>query len=123
MALLISAKGGDVLAWRACGDFAATFRQLLLARLEFCPANEAEALLMGTGQALDALVAANDAFCTRSSGLMAEVLECAEPPRLRELTTAFFAGLYDHIAIHHSAPAFYEYSTLFLQALSGSIYR
>jgi len=123
MALLVSAKGGDVLAWRACGDFAATFRQLLLARLEFCQSSQAEALLMGTGQALDDMVAANDAFCLRCADLIGEVSACAEPPRLRELTAEFFAGLYDHIGIHRSAPAFYEFSALFLQSLSGSINR
>lgn len=121
MALLVSAKGGDVLAWRACGDFSATFRQVLLARLEFCRSDESEALLLGTGRALDDLAAANDSFCTRSSDLIAQVSACTEPPRLRELTTEFFAGLYDHIGMYHSASAFYEFSTRFLQVLSGSI--
>ena len=123
MALLVSAKGGDVLAWRASGDFAATFRQLLLARLEFCQSSQAEALLMGTGQALDDMVAANDAFCLRCTELIGDVSACAEPPRLRALTAEFFAGLYDHLGIHRSAPAFYELSTLFVQSLSGSINR
>lgn len=123
MALLLSAKGSDVLDWRACGDFSATFRQLLLARLEFSRSDEAEVLLKGTGQALEELIAANDDFCARSRNLIEEASTCAEPPRLRGLVSAFYAGLYDHIAIHRSAPAFYEYSTLFLQALSGSTYR
>lgn len=123
MALLLSAKSSDVLAWRACGEFAATYRQLLLARLEFCRSNEAEELLMRTGQALDDLVAANEAFCARTADLIAEISACAEPPLLRELTAAFFAQLYEHIGIHHSAPAFYELSTQFLQTLSGSIIR
>lgn len=123
MALLVSAKGSDVLAWRACGDFAATFRQLLLARLEFCRADEAEALLLGTEQALDELIAANDDFSSRSRDLIGEASVCAELSRLRGLTAAFYAGLYAHIAIHRSAPAFYEYSMLFLQALSASVCR
>ena len=121
MALLVSAKGGDVLAWRACGDFAASFRQSLLARLEFCRSQEAEALLMGAGQILDDLIAANDAFCLRCKNLIGEVSACTEPPRLRGFTAEFFTGLYDHIGTHHSAVAFYEFSTLFLQALSGSL--
>jgi signal-transduction protein with cAMP-binding, CBS, and nucleotidyltransferase domain len=124
MALLLSAKGGDLLAWRACGDFAAAFRQALLARLEFCRlTSDAEELLIVTGQALDDLLAANDAFCTRSKALIAELSACDDLSRLREITAEFFAGLYDHIGIHHSAPAFYEFSTLFLQALSRSIIR
>jgi signal-transduction protein with cAMP-binding, CBS, and nucleotidyltransferase domain len=123
MALLVSAKGSDLLAWRACGDFTVTFRQLLLDRLEFCRSDEAEALLMTTGQALDNLIAANDAFCARSTDLIGEASAQTEPSRLRGLVTVFFAGLYEHVDIHHSAPAFYEFSTLFLQALSGSISR
>jgi len=123
MTLLVSAKGSDVLAWRACGDYSAAFRQSLLARLEFCRSNDAEALLKGTEVVLDDLIAANDAFCTRSTDLIEEVSACVELPRLRELTSAFFADLYEHIGIHHSAPAFYQLSTLFLQALSRSITR
>lgn len=123
MALLVSAKSSDVLAWRASGDFAAGFRQSLLARLEFCLSHEAEALLVGTGQALEDMIAANDAFYRCSTDLIRKVEACTEPPRLRELVSVFYAGLYDHIAIHHSAPAFYELSTQLLQALSGSIIR
>jgi signal-transduction protein with cAMP-binding, CBS, and nucleotidyltransferase domain len=124
MALLLSAKGSDLLAWRACGDFAAAFRQALLARLEFCRlTNDAEELLTATGQVLDDLLAANDAFCTRSNELIAELSVCDDPSRLREISAEFFAGLYDHFGIHHSAPAFYEFSSLFLQALSRSIIR
>ena len=123
MALLVSAKGSDVLAWRAAGDFAVTFRQVLLDRMEFCRSDEAAAMLTGASQALDDLAAANDAFCSRCDSLIEEVTACPEPARLRELTTTFFAGLYDHIAIHHSAPAFYQFSLLFLQALAGSVSR
>ena len=123
MAQLVSAKGSDVLAWRASGDFAATFRQVLLARLEFCRSDEAQALLSGTEHAIDGLIVANDAFCLRSSHLLAEVAECSEPSRLRELTATFYTGLYDHMGRHHSAAAFYEFSTQFLQALTRSIKR
>ena len=41
MALLVSAKGSDVLAWRAAGDFAVTFRQVVLNRMEFCRSDDA----------------------------------------------------------------------------------
>jgi len=123
MALLVSAKGSDVLAWRAAGDFAVTFRQVVLDRMEFCRSDEAAAMLSGVSQALDDLAAANDAFCSRCDSLLEEVAVCNQPARLRELTTSFFAGLYDHSAIHHSAPAFYEFSQLFLQALAGSVSR
>ena len=123
MALLVSAKGGDVLDWRASGDFAATYRQVLLARLEFWRSDQAEALLLATGQAIDDQIAANDAFCRRSAELMEMVASSDEPVRLRECTIEFFAGLYEHIGIHHSALAFYEFSTRFLAALSLSVTR
>src|SRR5450759_1439504 len=123
MALLVSAKGSDVLAWRAAGDFAVSLRQVLLDRMEFCRSNEAATLLTGASQAFDDLSEANDMFCSRCLNLIDEVEACQEPGRLRELTTTFFAGLYDHIAIHHSAPAFYQFSILFLQALAGSVSR
>ncbi|MBK5274733.1 MAG: hypothetical protein JJE30_06750 [Desulfuromonadales bacterium] len=123
MSLLVSAKGSEVLVWRASGDFAATFRQLALDRMEFCPSDEAAALLSGTCQALDDLAAANDTFCLHSTDLIAEVSACADPSRLRALTTEFFAGLYEHTGTYHSVPAFYEFSLLFLQSLAGSITR
>lgn len=121
MALLVSAKGNDVLAWRAAGDFAVTFRQVLLDRMEFCRSDEAAAMLTGASHALGDLAAANDTFCSRCDSLIDEVASFPEPARLRELTTIFFSGLYDHSAIHHSAPAFYQFSTLFLQALARAI--
>jgi signal-transduction protein with cAMP-binding, CBS, and nucleotidyltransferase domain len=123
MALLVSAKGSDVLAWRAAGDFAVTYRQMILDRMEFCRSDEAAAMLTGACHALDELAAANDIFCSRCENLIEEVAACHEPPRLRELTTLFFAGLYDHVAMYHAAPAFYQFSMLFLQALAGSISR
>lgn len=123
MALLVSAKGSDVLAWRASGDFAVTFRQVVLDRMEFCRSDEAAALLTGASHALDELAEKNDAFCSRCDSLIDEVSTCHELPRLRELTTSFFAGLYDHLVINHSAPAFYQFSILFLQALAVAVRR
>ena len=123
MALLVSAKGSDILAWRAAGDFAVTFRQATLNRMEFCRSEEAATMLTGASQALDDLAAANDVFCSHCDNLIDEVTESHEPARLRELTTIFFAGLYNHSAFYHSAPTFYQFSILFLQALAGSVSR
>jgi len=123
MALLVSAKGSDVLAWRAAGDFAVTYRQIVLARMEFCRSDEAAAMLADVSRALEELTAANDRFCSGCDSLIAEVAACSEPSRLRELTTEFFTGLYDHIGSHHAVPAFYQLSILFLQALAGSVGR
>jgi signal-transduction protein with cAMP-binding, CBS, and nucleotidyltransferase domain len=123
MAQLVSAKGGDVLAWRAAGDYVATYRQVILDRMELIRSDEADAMITGASHALEDLAAANDAFCSRCDSLIEEVAVCPEPVRLRELATVFYAGLYDHCAIHHSAPAFYQFSILFLQALSESVSR
>jgi len=123
MALLVSAKGSNILAWRAAGDFAVTFRQMTLDRMEFCRTDEAAAMLTEATLALENLAAANDMFCSRCASLIDEAAACHEPARLRELTTIFFAGLYDHCAVHQSALAFYQFSILFLQALAGSISR
>jgi signal-transduction protein with cAMP-binding, CBS, and nucleotidyltransferase domain len=123
MAQLISAKGSDVLAWRAAGDFAATFRQIILSRMEFCRSDQAADLLDGVKLALDDRSAANDAFCRRCETLLEEVATCAEPERLKELTALFYDGLYAHLAVHHSASAFYQYSTLFLQSLTRGVSR
>jgi CBS domain-containing protein len=123
MALLVSAKGSDILAWRACGDFSITFRQLLLARLEYCRSDEAEALLAEVGNTLDSMVAANEEFCSRSLALIDEATACTDASQFRVLTDSFYSGLYEHIGLHHSATAFYEFSSRFLQALSGAIIR
>jgi signal-transduction protein with cAMP-binding, CBS, and nucleotidyltransferase domain len=123
MALLVSAKSSDVKSWRAAGDFAATYRQLLLARLEFCRSDEAEGLLLGTEQALSGLAAINDLFGRRCDEMITQIASSAEPSRRKELTGQFFAELYDHIGAFGSATAFYKLSTQFLQSLAGAVIR
>jgi len=123
MALLVSAKGSDLLAWRAAGDFAVTYRQRILDRMEFCPADEALAMLTWALHALEDLAVANDGFCSQCERMIAEVLECPETGQLRQLTREFFAGLYRQTALYHSAPAFFQFSQHFLQALAGALGR
>lgn len=121
MAQLVSAKGNDVLAWRASGDFTATYRQIILDRMEFCRTGEAEELLNGVIDHLEGLVAGNEAFCSRFDGLVNEVSQCNDIARLRELTTTCFSELYAQFAVHRSAPAFYQLSTHYLNALAGAV--
>jgi signal-transduction protein with cAMP-binding, CBS, and nucleotidyltransferase domain len=123
MALLVSAKGNDVLAWRAAGDFSATFRQQLLARLEYCKSDEAELLLSGVRQALDTLRGENDAYLLRCETILGEVAAATDQSRFKELAGLFFSELYGHIGTYRSAAAFYEFSTRFLQSVSGAIVR
>jgi len=123
MALLVSAKGSDLLAWRAAGDFSATYRQMLLGRMEFCPADEAAGMLTEALQGLEDLALGNDSFCSQSERLLAELQACTETTHLRQLSGAFFDGLYQQTAIHHSVPAFFQFSARFLQALAGALGR
>lgn len=123
MALLVSGKGNDVLAWRASGEFAGEFRQTLLARLEFCRADAAGILLDDTGRAITGLVAANDAFLRCCQDTCAMACAAREPASLADLTRTFYTGLYDHFRTHGSAAAFYEQSIQFLQSAGTAVIR
>lgn len=123
MAILLSAKGSDITAWRAATDFSALFRQSLLNRLEHCGPDDAEQLLRQTISAIEGLAVANDAFCQKCAQQIADVSHCSEPAQLRELTTDFYSDTYTYFATHHSAPAFYQASSAFLQALAGAVRR
>lgn len=121
MALLVSAKGSDVLAWRAAGDFAATFRHSLLARLEFCSSSDGEQLLVRAGEALDVMAAGNRAFAERGDVLLEELAAGCDNRRLRELSGEFYSNLYEHVALFRSVAAFYEFSSRFLEVAARSI--
>jgi signal-transduction protein with cAMP-binding, CBS, and nucleotidyltransferase domain len=123
MAQLISAKGSDVMTWRAAGEFTASYRQVIIDRMEFCRSEESGDLLNNVNRTLAELSGANDAFCSSCEGLIEEASACSEPLKLKELTTSFYAGLYTHFGVHRSAPAFYQFSALFLQSLARSVSR
>ena len=123
MAIMLSAKGSDVMLWRAAGEFVETFRQELLGKFEYCRLDEAELLLEQTIKELHNLAEANDAFGHTCERLIATVAACSGPEQLRELTAEFYDALYRHVAIHHSASAFYQASSAFLQALAAAVRR
>lgn len=122
MALLVSAKGSDVNAWRAAEDFIRNYRQQLLNRLEYCRSEESEQLLTRTSEALKELAAANDAFCLNCRQMTADAASCQDHAQLKGLTTSFYSALYDHFLVHRSAPAFYQESSEFLKALAASVW-
>ncbi|MGD0586461.1 MAG: putative nucleotidyltransferase substrate binding domain-containing protein [Oryzomonas sp.] len=123
MAVLATAKGSDISAWRAAGEFGAAFRQALLKRSALCRSEEAEALFGETCHALEALAAENDERVARLEGIVAQTAASADPSRLGELCSAFYAELYDHFGCYGSAVAFYHLSSLFLRELTGSLNR
>jgi len=123
MAVLVTAKGGDISTWRATGEFGAAFRQALLERSAHCGSGEAETLFGETSQALEALAAANDERVARMEAITARTADCTDPVRLGELCNAFYAELYDHFGCYGSAVAFYHLSTIFVRELAGSLHR
>jgi CBS domain-containing protein len=123
MAALATAKGSDFSAWRAAGEFGAAFRQALLKRSASSRSEEAEALFGETCHTLEALAAENDERVARLEGIIALTAASADPPRLGELCSAFYAELYDHFGCYGSAVAFYHLSSLFLCELTGSLNR
>jgi len=123
MATLATAKGKDIKAWRAAGEFGAAFREALLKRSARCSSDEAEVLFSETCQALEALAAENDERVARLQGIVARTAENADPSRLGELCSQFYAELYDHLGCYGSAVAFYHLSSLYLHELTGSLHR
>lgn len=123
MAALATAKGSDISAWRAAGEFGAAFRLALLKRSAHCCSDETEALFSETCHALEALAAENDESVARLQRIVVQTAESADPPRLGELCNAFYAELYDHFGCYGSAVAFYHLSSLFLRELTGSLNR
>jgi len=123
MAVLVTAKGGDISVWRAAGEFGATFRRALLERSARCRSEEAEGLFDETCQALEALAADNDERAARLGRIAAQAAASVDPVRLKELCDAFYAELYDHFGRYGSAVAFYHFSTLFLHDLTASVHR
>jgi signal-transduction protein with cAMP-binding, CBS, and nucleotidyltransferase domain len=123
MAALVTAKGSDINAWRAAGEFGAAFRQALLERSAHCGSEEAGVLFDETCQALETLAAANDEGVARLERIVVQTADCTDPVRLGELYGAFYAELYDHFGCYGSSTAFYHLSTLFLHELTGSLHR
>jgi len=118
MNFLLSAKGGNVTAWRAVDDFAAAYRQALLDRAASDRNGSAEAVFSGSLAALDTLAETHLTLLGQLDTLLEEVDAAPPTPRLKELTAEYYAVLYQHMNAFHSAPAFYQRSMEFMKRLS-----
>lgn len=123
MAVLVTAKGSDIDAWRTAGEFGVAFRQALLEKGAHCRSEETEALFGETCQALETLAADNDKNVAQLERIVAQTVANTDPVRLGELCAAFYAELYDHFGRYGSSVAFYHLSTQFLHELTGSLHR
>ncbi len=121
MDFLLSAKGGDVTAWRAATDFTAAYRQTLLDLAAADRSGCTEALFSATCAALETARETHRNLLQRLNGLIDEVATAPAADRHRELTVAFYNDLYRHFGHFRSAPAFYQLSMTFLRRSSAAI--
>lgn len=121
MAFLVSAKGNDITAWRAAGDFAANYRQKLLERAASGSFGTAEELFSKATSAIGKLSEEHETLISRLDGLLNEIAVSPQPSRLKELTTQFYNALYRHMELFQSAPVFYQMSMAYLRQASSSL--
>lgn len=118
---LLSAKGGDVTAWRAVENFVSAYRQSLLDRAASGRTGSAESVLLDARTAVETAVAAHREHLNRLHSLIEEVAVTAQPAGLKELTGAFYGELYSYYGLFRSAPAFYQLSMAFLRRTTAAI--
>lgn len=121
MAFLISAKGNDITAWRAAGDFAANYRQRLLERTASASYGTAEELFSNATSAIGKLADEHETLINRLDGLLNDIAASPQPGRLKELTAEFYNALYRHMELFQSAPVFYQMSMACLRQTSSSL--
>ncbi|MDD2581389.1 MAG: putative nucleotidyltransferase substrate binding domain-containing protein [Desulfuromonadaceae bacterium] len=121
MAYLLSAKGGDVTAWRGAENFAARYRQALLDHAVSDRNGSAGTVFSKSLATLERLSEEHLTLLGELDRLLKE--SAAAPPtgRLKELTGEYYAVLYRHMDAFHSAPAFYQKSMEFIRSLSRAI--
>ena len=147
MNLLLSAKGGDVTAWRAVEHFTAAYRQALLDRAASDLCGSAESVFSETYASIETAIAAHRELLksleSLTKGLSAATPSASLAPvngisaltksfsagesqkmtsnLLKELTDAFYSDLYRHFGMFRSAPAFYQLSMTYLREASATI--
>jgi signal-transduction protein with cAMP-binding, CBS, and nucleotidyltransferase domain len=121
MDFLLSAKGGDVTAWRAAADFTAAYRQTLLDRVVSDLSGSAETVFSETCAALDSAIATHRGLLQRLNSLITDVATMTSAASIRGLTVAFYDDLYRHFGHFRSAPAFYQLSMAYLQEAGAAI--
>lgn len=121
MPIVISSKGNNFSAWRTAGEFAQTFREVLLKGTAALTSEQAEILFRDVEQELDRRAGEHDAGLARLRGVIAEAAAMAEPAGLMPLVQDFYSSAYDFFGVNRSAPAFYQLSDEFLRAVSGAV--
>lgn len=121
MESLLSAKRSDVTAWRAVENFAVRYRQALLDCAASDRDGNAETVFSEGLAALEESLETEMALIKELDRLLDETATAPPTARLKELTGEYYAVLYHHMDLFHSAPAFYQKSMDFMRALSGAI--
>ncbi len=120
MNFLLSAKTGDVTAWRAVEDFVAAYRQAVLDRAVSDLGGSVESVFSETLATVESAITTHRKLVKHLESLIEEA-STAQPIRLKELMITFYGDLYRHFDIFRSAPAFYQLSMAFLRAASAAI--
>lgn len=121
MPFLLSAKGKELTTWRAAEDFAARYRQAVLDRAASGRYGSSEAVYSEAIAGLNKTVETHQTLQLHRDLLLKEVAATPTADRLKELTTAYYDILYQHLDLFHSAPAFYQKSMDFLKMLSSAV--
>ena len=121
MGALLSAKGDDITTWRAVEDFSARYRQSLLDLTVSDRNSDAESVFSESLAALGKLSEVHETLLLQLGSLLKEVAAAPPTLRLKELAGDYYAMLYRHMEVFHSAPAFYQSSMDFMSMLSLAI--
>ena len=118
---LLSAKGSDVMTWRAVENFTGLYRDALLNLAGADGKGDSEAVFAQTCSALEAAIAVHRKFLKQLKDLIANVAAATPATDLKELTTDFYNCLYLHFGHFRSVPVFYQLSMDFLHQASVTI--
>lgn len=121
MGTLLSAKSNNITAWRAAEDFSAKYRQHLLDRAGSDRTIGAQGVFSESLAALENLSETHKKLLVTLDTLLEEVATAPPTLRLKELTSEYYAVLYRHMDIFHSAPAFYQKSMEFMCMLGRAV--
>jgi signal-transduction protein with cAMP-binding, CBS, and nucleotidyltransferase domain len=121
MNIMLSAKSGDVTAWRAVEEFAAEYRQALRDQAASYRSGGTEAVFSGTCAELENSIALHQELLKHLNTLIESVASATSSEHLKEITEEFYSTLYRHFEQFRSAPAFYQLSMAFLREISGAI--
>lgn len=121
MTFLVSAKGNEIRSWRAASEFAAAYRRAMLERASSNSCGSASELFENALSGLKQLENEQESVLAELNELLRKTALTPPSAALKEMTAAFYARLYRHMDLFHSAPAFYQMSMEFLRQVSSSL--